>query len=78
MQSLSCTIMYIESLSQPFLPIQLQAAHIALFTSVSNAVAIRAQIIAAANGTAADQDAVNFAFVNAKLVSVIAFRDIRR
>lgn len=57
-----------ESFYQTYLPDHLQRTHVALFTSVINTDAIRSRVISAATGTVEDQENVNFAFVNAKLV----------
>jgi hypothetical protein len=62
-----------QLLDYPHFPKQLSRAHIALFTKVSNATSLRARIIAASTMEGpqgdAEREAVNFAFVEAKLVS---------
>jgi hypothetical protein len=61
-----------ESFSFPFLPASYSAVHVALFTEIKNAVPLRRRIIDAAtmNGEEGDREreAVNFAFINARLV----------
>lgn len=61
-----------ESFTYEHFPAQLSSVHVALFTDVSNAAAIRARIVHASTleGAAGDveRDAVNFAFIEAKLV----------
>jgi EKC/KEOPS complex subunit CGI121/TPRKB len=56
-------------------PPALTGVHIALFTSVTNAAALRAQIVQAATleGNAGDmaREAVDFAFVDTRLVRFI-------
>ena len=61
-----------ESYSYDHLPANLSQVHVALFTSVTNAAELRARIVKASTqegdeGEAA-REAVNFAFVDARLV----------
>lgn len=55
------------------LPTAISTVHVALYTSVSNAAALRARIVRASQleGTEGDAEceAVNFAFVEARLVN---------
>ena len=66
-----------QALYYPHFPSALSTVHIALFTDVSNAASLRARIIAASTKEGADGDAereaVNFAFVDAKLVRLSMF-----
>lgn len=61
-----------ESYGYECFPAHLSSVHIALFTSVTNAAQLRSRIIGAATkeGDEGDRerDAVNFAFIEAKLV----------
>ena len=62
-----------ESYTYPHFPPHLSHAHIALFTDVKNASELRKRIVAAASMVGeegeAERERVNFAFVEAKLVS---------
>jgi EKC/KEOPS complex subunit CGI121/TPRKB len=69
-----CMIM-METYTHPQFPSHVSVAHVALYTTVENASLLRARIIKAATipGVEGDleRDTVNFAFVNAHLVSPI-------
>jgi EKC/KEOPS complex subunit CGI121/TPRKB len=71
----------IYSATYDYHPAHLQALHIALFTNVTNAAQLRADIVRAAtlDGAEGDaaKDAVNFAFINARLVRLRLFWVIR-
>lgn len=62
-----------ETYIHPQFPDHLSVVHVALYTAVTNASLLRARIIKAATTHGAEgdreRDAVNFAFVNARLVS---------
>ena len=66
-----------ETYTYPHFPQHISIVHVALFTSVSNAKEIRARIVKASTVEGPDGDAerenVNFAFIDAKLVSTICF-----
>ena len=65
-----------ETYTHPHFPAQLSVAHVALYTAVMNAPSLRARIIkaAATQGVEGDHErsAVNFAFVDARLVSLVS------
>ncbi|KAI0314734.1 CGI-121-domain-containing protein [Amylostereum chailletii] len=64
-----------ETLTYDHFPASLSTAHVALFVGVSNAKALRARIVAAATREGpegdAERQAVNFAFVDARLVTSV-------
>jgi EKC/KEOPS complex subunit CGI121/TPRKB len=50
-------------------PAHLSVVHVALFTQITNSALLRARIIGAAtSGQESEREAVNFAFINARLV----------
>ena len=63
-----------ESYAYPHFPSHLSHVHIALFANVNNASELRKRIVAAASMAGeegeAERESVNFAFVEAKLVSL--------
>ena len=64
-----------ESYTYDHLPSHLSTVHIALFTSVTNAAELRARIVQAATQSGEEgeraREEVNFAFVDARLVSPV-------
>ena len=72
-----------ESYAYTIFPAHLSNIYIALFTGVKNAAEVRSRIIKAANMDGVDgeaeRQAVNFAFINAKLVrsSSVSWRCLR-
>lgn len=66
-------ITIMESYRHAHFPPELSVVYIALYTAVTNAALLRARIIKAATGIGEEgdreRDAVNFAFIDARLVS---------
>ncbi|TRM68612.1 kinase binding protein CGI-121-domain-containing protein [Schizophyllum amplum] len=62
-----------ESLAFPHVPLELSVCHMALYTGVTNAAALRKRIVAAATAEGAsgdaEREAIDFAFVDARLVT---------
>ena len=62
-----------QSFRYAHLPAELSTVHVALFTDVTNSAALRARIVRASQLEGPDGDAereaVNFAFIDARLVS---------
>ena len=67
-----------ESFTLAHVPQDLSVVYTALYTSVTNSAEIRKRIVAAATeeGEAGDREreAVDFAFIDAKLVSLLIYR----
>ncbi|KAI0333470.1 CGI-121-domain-containing protein [Cubamyces sp. BRFM 1775] len=61
-----------QSFRYPHLPSELSAVHVALFTNVTNSAALRSRIVRASQLEGpegnAEREAVNFAFIDARLI----------